>query len=63
MPGPNTLTTSAAPSVVEELDETEVLHLKFIREEEKMARDVYRYVMSFETQANQQQKPKQQKGK
>ena len=36
------MTTLAAPSVVEELDETEVQHLLFIREEEKMARDVYR---------------------
>ncbi len=40
-PGPTMLTTVAASSLVEELDETEVDHLLFIREEEKMARDVY----------------------
>jgi hypothetical protein len=41
MPGPTTMTTLAAPSVVEKPDETEVHDLLFIREEEKMARDVY----------------------
>jgi len=50
MPGPTTLTTSAAPSAVEELSETEIQHLLFIREEEKMARDVYRVL--YETWDN-----------
>ena len=40
-PGTTSTLTAQTAVVASELDETEIAHLVFIREEEKMARDVY----------------------
>ena len=49
-PGSSSTLITQSTGATSELDDTEIRHLKFIREEEKMARDVYRVL--YEKWAN-----------